>query len=58
MQKNKTMKKEYVEPSILVAKVEMESLLAAESTEIGVSGEPAKDDMATNRFGFMEDEEE
>ena len=52
------MKKEYVEPSILVAKVEMESLLAAESTEIGVSGEPAKDDMATNRFGFMEDEEE
>ena len=58
MQKNKTMKKEYVEQSIIVAKVEMESLLAAESTEIGVSGEHEKDDMATNRFGFMEDEEE
>ena len=51
------MKKEYVEPSILVEKVEMESLLAAESGEIEVSDKPATGDMCTNHFGFMEDEE-
>ena len=54
------MEKEYVKPAILVAKMEMESLLAAQSDEIELSDEEAKSwlGMSSNRFGFVDDEEE
>lgn len=52
------MVKEYVKPAIMVANVEMESLLAA-SPRLNISGEEAtKDEMNSNRFHFMEEEGE
>ena len=50
------MEKEYVKPAIEVAKMEMESLLAAES--IGLSDEEATGEMCSKRYDFVDDEDE